>query len=135
MARARRDSDAGDLDSGIAARAGVFLGINYTGGAKDKRIARDLDVSPSMAKMLRGGRGWTVARLDQLLALFPAARDFIFPPPPTTAELARQLEQLARGFDALAEQLAAMRVEQRAEGAALRGEIALLRADVQGLRG
>lgn len=110
-------SNDGDLAS-IAARAGLFLEINYTGSAKDKRIARDFGVSPSMAKMLRGGRGWTVARLDQLLQLRPAARGFIFAPPGDA--LADRIEQLAQYLIRLDDGLAA-----------LRADLANLRRDMQ----
>lgn len=126
MARTARGSDAGDFDSGIAARAGAFLEINYIGSAKDKRIARDFAISPGMAKMLRGGRGWTVARLDQLVRRWPAAREFVFAPPQDL--LAQRLEQLAQGFQRLGDELAALRSE-------LRGDIAALREDVRSLRG
>jgi len=114
-------SDNGDLVRGIARRAGAWLEINYAGGSKDKRIARDLAISPGMAKQLRGGRGWTVARLDQVIGLWPAFRDFVFPPPD-------RLDQLAARFELLADELAALRVE-------LRDDIRAMREDISGLRG
>ena len=142
MARAPRGSDAGELDSGIAARAGAWLEINFVGPSKDKRIARELGVSPSMAKMLRGGRGWTVARLDQLAGLYAGFRDFVFPPPAAPPpvgvdELAVRLERVVQGLERLAEQIAELREELRAGADALRAELggglAALRADLQNL--
>lgn len=145
MARAPRGSDAGELDSGIAARAGAFLEINFAGPSKDKRIARELGVSPSMAKMLRGGRGWTVARLDQLAARFAGFRDFVFPPPAAPPvgvdELAARLERVVQGLERLAEQIGALRAELREElragtdalRAEFTGGLAALRTDLQNL--
>jgi hypothetical protein len=121
-------SDTGDLASGIAARAGAWLEINYAGGAKDKRIARDLGISPGMAKQLRGGRGWTVARLDQVIGLWPAFRDFVFPPPD-------RLDQLAERFARLADELALLRVELRDDIRGMRDDISAMRGDLQRLRG
>jgi hypothetical protein len=132
MARSARGSDNGELDSGTAARAGAFLEINYAGASKDKRIARDFGCSPSLAKQLRQGRMWTIARFDQLIALWPAARDFIFPPSPD--RLGEQLAELAQGFRALAARLGALEEELRTDRRELRADIAALRQDVQNLR-
>ena len=55
----------------VGERAGAFLEINYPGRSKDERIAQDLGISAGMAKLLRQGRAWTVARLDQALELWP----------------------------------------------------------------
>ncbi len=131
MARTGRGNENGDLGSGIAARAGAFLEINYAGGSKDKRIARDLAISAGMAKQLRGGRGWTVARFDQVMALFPAFRDFVFPP---ADQLNARLERLADRFERLADELAELRTELRTDRAEIRADIAGLRDDVRNLR-
>lgn len=150
MARGPADNEPGDLGSGIAARAGVFLEINYAGGSKDKRIARDLAISPGMAKQLRRGRGWTVARFDQVMALWPTGsptgfRDFVFPPPAdpgAAGELAARLEQLAQGFERLAAEIGALRRELQSRDDALRAELGTglaalrddFRRDLQSLR-
>jgi hypothetical protein len=119
VARSQDSNEVGESASAIGARAGAFLEINYAGASKDKRIARDLGISPQMARLLRQGRGWTVARFDQVLRLWPAAfRDFVFPP----------TEELYARLDRLADELAGLRAE-------LRADIAALRADVQNLRG
>jgi hypothetical protein len=91
-------------------RAGIFLEINYPGPSKDERIARDLGISRGMAKMLRRGRAWTVARLDQAMELWPRFREFVFPPPP-----GEPIEQLAAGFARLVDEVAELRQELRAE--------------------
>lgn len=122
MARTPRGNDNGDLGSGIADRAGAFLEINYSGASKDKRIARDLGISPGMAKMLRRGRGWTVARFEQVLGLWPGFRDFVFPPPPTADELVARLDRLV-------DELAQFRLEVRADLAGLREDIKNLREE------
>ena len=72
-------NDASESAS-IAARAAWFLEINHTGPHKDKRIARSLGISPAMAKLLRAGRGWTVARLDQAIRKWPGFVAFVWPP-------------------------------------------------------
>jgi hypothetical protein len=131
MARSPRDNENGELGSGIAARAGAFLQINYAGGSRDKRIARDLGISPSMAKMLRNGRGWTVARFDQVMRLWPPFRDFVFP---AADQLANRLEQLATEFGRLTDEFAELRRELRTDRAELRADVATLRQDVQNLR-
>jgi hypothetical protein len=100
----------------ISDRAAAFLDINYTGRSKDERIARDLGISPGMAKLLRQGRAWTVARLDQALELWPEFRGFVFPAP-RTDEIANQLEELAAGLGRLADEFAELRKELRAERA------------------
>jgi hypothetical protein len=105
-----------DLASGINARAGAFLEINYPGRSKDERIAHDLGISAGMAKMLRQGRAWTVARLDQALELWPEFRGFVFPAP-RTDQIANQLEELAAGLGRLADEFAELRKELRAERA------------------
>jgi hypothetical protein len=102
------------LASDISARAGAFLEINYPGRSKDERIARDLGISAGMAKMLRQGRAWTVARLDQAMELWPGFRGFVFPAP-RSEQIANRLEQLAAGFARLADEFAELRQELRAE--------------------
>jgi hypothetical protein len=103
-----------DLASGISARAGAFLEINYPGRSKDERIARDLGISAGMAKMLRQGRAWTVARLDQAIELWPGFRGYVFPAP-RSDQIANRLDQLAAGFARLADEFAELRQELRAE--------------------
>ncbi len=108
-------------------RAGTFLEINYAGPSKDERIARDLGISRGMAKMLRRGRAWTVARLDQAMELWPRFREFVFPPPP-----GEPIEQLAAGFARLVDEVAELRQELRAVRPlrdSLRGEPAKERAE------
>ena len=108
------DNRTSYLDSSIGARAGAFLEINYPGRGKDERIARDLGISAGMAKMLRQGRAWTVARLDQAIELWSGFRGFVFPAPPSD-QIANRLEQLAAGFARLADEFAELRQELRAE--------------------
>jgi hypothetical protein len=79
MATPKAYSEARYADNGIAARAGAFLEINHYGAHKDKRIARALSISPAMAKLLRAGRGWTVARLDQAILRWPTFQAFVWP--------------------------------------------------------
>jgi hypothetical protein len=140
MARGPAGNEPSELGSGIAARAGLFLEINFVGGSKDKRIARELGISPGMAKMLRAGRGWTVARVDQVMQRWPEFRDFVFPraEPATGAELAARLDQLAQGFERLAAEIGAFRAELQASNATLRAEFEIglgaLRQDLQALR-
>lgn len=70
-----------NLPSGIADRAATFLAVNHAGPNKDKRIARLFGISAGMAQLLRAGRGWTVARLDQAARLYGRAfGDFVWPP-------------------------------------------------------
>ena len=78
------------------------------GRGKDERIARDLAVSAGMAKMLRQGRGWTVARLDQAMELWPGFREFVFPTP-RSDQITNRLEQLATAFARLADEFAELR--------------------------
>ena len=108
------DNRTSYLDSSIGARAGAFLEINYPGRGKDERIARDLGISAGMAKMLRQGRAWTVARLDQAIELWSGFRGFVFPAPPSD-QIANRLEQLAAGLARLADEFAELRQELRAE--------------------
>jgi hypothetical protein len=102
------------LANNISSRAGAFLEIEYPGRSKDERIARDLGISAGMAKMLRQGRAWTVARLDQAIELWSGFRGFVFPAPPSD-QIANRLEQLAAGFARLADEFAELRQELRAE--------------------
>jgi hypothetical protein len=64
------DNDGGQSDNRIAHLAAQFLGARFQGPHRDKRIARELGISPGMAKLLRAGRGWTLARLDQAVRLY-----------------------------------------------------------------
>ncbi len=94
MARRSVTSETGTLGSGIAGRAAAFLAVNHVGAHKDKHIARAFGISPGMAKMLRAGRGWTVARLDQAARLYGRAfGDFVFP---STDEIHDQLDRIER---------------------------------------
>jgi hypothetical protein len=103
-----------ELDNSIGKRAGAFLEMNYPGGKKDERIAQDLGISTGMAKLLRQGRAWTVARLDQALELWPEFQGFIFPAPHRD-QIANRLEQLTDGFARLAKEFAELRQELRRE--------------------
>jgi hypothetical protein len=129
MARSPAGNETGDSDNGIARRAAAALELNHPGPNKDKRIAQALLISPGMAKQLRAGRGWTVARLDQVMRLFPGFRDLVFPP--TTEEI--------NGLDRLDGTIVALRDAIRGELALLRdeirGELALLRDEIRSLRG
>ncbi len=78
MARRKVSSDVSQ-SANIAHRAAAFLEINHLGPHKDKRIARALGISPAMAKILRAGRGWTVARLDQAMGRWPGFAAFVWP--------------------------------------------------------
>jgi len=116
--RARnRVNKATDLGSTVGERAGAFLEMNYPGRSKDERIAHDLGISAGMAKLLRQGRAWTIARLDQALELWPEFRGFVFPEP-RDDEIANRLEQLAAGFARLVEEFAELRQELRLKGLA-----------------
>jgi hypothetical protein len=101
------DNNIGDQANSIIGRAALFLEAKYTGRGKDERIARDLGISSGMAKLLRRGRAWTVARLNQGMELWPEFRAFVFRAP--RDQLADQLEHLAAGLTRLANELAALR--------------------------
>jgi hypothetical protein len=101
--------------SHIGPRAAAFLEMNYPGRGKDERIARDLGISDGMAKLLRQGRAWTVARLDQAMELWPGFRGFVFPAP-RFDQTVSQLEQLAAGLARLANEIAELRQELRNAG-------------------
>jgi hypothetical protein len=81
--------ETGDSGNGIAQQAAAEF--NHPGPNKDKRITQALLISPGMDKQRRAGRGWTVARLDQAMRLFPGFRDLVFPP--TTDEI-QELDRL-----------------------------------------
>jgi hypothetical protein len=100
-------NDPVDKDNTIVDRAALFLETKYTGRGKDERIARDLGISSGMAKLLRRGRAWTVARLNQGMELWPEFRAFVFRAP--RDQIADQLDQLAAGLARLANELAALR--------------------------
>jgi outer membrane murein-binding lipoprotein Lpp len=67
-----------------------------------------------MAKLLRQGRAWTVARLDQALALWPEFRGFVFPEA-RSDQIANRLERLAAGLARLANEVAELRQELRSD--------------------
>ncbi len=107
MATSRTDNKADQLDNSIAHSAAQFLGARFQGPHKDKRIARELGISPGMAKLLRAGRGWTVARLDQGVQLYgPEFCDAIFAQPRPADKLGDQLEAIS---DRLRELLSVVR--------------------------
>lgn len=62
MESGRTDTMIGQMDND---RVRWVLDQAYPGPHKAKRIARDFGVSPSMAKVLRAGRGWTLERMRQ----------------------------------------------------------------------
>jgi hypothetical protein len=101
------DKVVADTDNSIIERAALFLETKYTGRGKDERIARDLGISSGMAKLLRRGRAWTVARLNQGMERWPEFRDFVFRAP--RDQIADQFEHLAAGLARLANELAALR--------------------------
>ena len=98
--------------SSIGERAGVFLEINYPGRSKDERIAHDLGISVGMAKLLRQGRAWTVARLDQAMELWPGFREFVFPEP-RSDQIANLLAHLVAGLARVANEVGELRQELR----------------------
>jgi hypothetical protein len=79
----------------ISDRAGWFLEINHHGAHKDKRIARALGISLAMARLLRAGRGWTVARLDQCTTRWPNFHAFVFARTDQPDRIDRVLEEIA----------------------------------------
>jgi hypothetical protein len=93
--------DSVDAIDTIGDRAGWFLESHYAGPAKNKRIARALGISPGMAKLLRSGRGWTVARLEQAIACWPNFQAYVFP----------QAGDLHDRIDRVLEEIAALRGE------------------------
>ena len=102
------DNIIGRPNNTIIHRAGAFLELKFTGRGKDERIARDLGISAGMAKLLRRGRSWTAARLNQAMELWPDFCVFVFRPP-RGDQVSKQLEQLAAGLARLASELAALR--------------------------
>lgn len=80
-------------DSAVSRRAGLWLDRLHPGPHKDKRIGQALGISPAMAKLLRRGRGWTVARIDQALGLWPGFGVAIVT---DEADLARRLADVER---------------------------------------
>jgi hypothetical protein len=110
VGRTEADNNIDDPDKSIIGRAALFLETKYTGHGKDERIARDLGISAAMAKLLRRGRAWTVARLNQAMELWPEFRGFVFRAP-RSDQVADQLEQLGVGLARLANELAELRHE------------------------
>jgi hypothetical protein len=83
------------MDNSIAGRAAEFLETSYLGPHKDKRVARDLGISPGMAKLLRAGQGWTLARLDQAVLFYGGSfGDQVFGPVRTTDEIQARFDQI-----------------------------------------
>ena len=102
----------------------TWLGVLAPGPAPSSRstilaVARTrasrarLEISAGMAKLLRSGRGWTVARLDQAIQLWPGFRDFVFAP--ADDRLVNRLEQLALGLARLANQIGELRQQLLAD--------------------
>jgi hypothetical protein len=113
--RRNQSKEATVIASSIGERAGGFLEINYRGRSKDERIAQDLGISPGMSKLLRQGRAWTVARLDQALALWPEFRGFVFAEP-RSEQIVNSLRQLTAGLAQLAVEVAQLRQELLTKG-------------------
>ena len=79
----------------LAERAALFLETEYPRPHRDKRIARDYRISPSMARVLRAGRGWTAERLDQAVRLYGHRFvDALFGAEPDAHELRAELDGL-----------------------------------------
>jgi len=100
MKRRLLANDVSNHDT-LISRAAEFLDVNYAHlPCKDKQIARAFGISPAMARVLRAGRGWTVARLDQAAQIFGRPfRDAVWPPP--TDEIREELAQIRRQLDEL----------------------------------
>ena len=96
-------------NDGISARAALFLEINFAGPDKDKRIARVLNVSPRVARELRGGRAWDERRLIQARELWPSFWDFLYPNAESVerklAALLFQMSRLDQKFEELLKRL------------------------------
>lgn len=54
----------------IADRAAWFVSRVDSGACGDKRTARRFEISESMARLLRLGRGWTLPRIEQARRIF-----------------------------------------------------------------
>jgi hypothetical protein len=94
------------MNSSIANRAAGFLETSHPGPHKDKRIARELGVSPGMAKLLRTGRGWTLARLDQAVLLHGRSfGDHVFSQLRTADTIQVQLDKVQVQLDKVGAQL------------------------------
>lgn len=65
MARNRKANVTAETANEIAARATWFLNQTDGGAHGDKRVASRFSISLSMAKLLRRGQGWTLARIEQ----------------------------------------------------------------------
>ena len=61
--------------SDFGMRAGQALDLVVPGPHRDKIVARHLGVSVRMAKYLRAGQHWSIARLNQASAVFGGAFD------------------------------------------------------------
>lgn len=92
----------------ISSRAAWFLEINHSGAHKDKRIARALGVSPAMAKLLRAGRGWTVARLDQAILRWPNFATFVLP---TAQDSDDRLDRVLEEISAVKEEISNLKTK------------------------
>lgn len=102
------------MSSETAILAGKYLEQRFSGASTNKRIAQWAQISPEMAKLLRRGEGWTVARLDQAAKAFgDSFRLFVYqlrPAGPSTmptpsdliAELAHLRSELAQTREEIA---------------------------------
>lgn len=107
MSRPRKANVITEMANEITARAGYFLDANLPGPSKDKRLAQLLGISPDMAGLLRRGRGWTIARLEQVRRIYGA-----------------QFDQMVFGIPARRDEVFSALAELRAEIAQTREEIA-----------
>jgi len=75
MPRTAKRKGIAKMRNVIAQRAGAFLHDAYAGPHRDKRIARDFNISLRMAQYLRSGYHWTTERLAQMSAMAGPAFD------------------------------------------------------------
>src|SRR5581483_11149042 len=81
MSRDRRMSDIAQNGNEITSRLRFYFETQIMGPHKVKRLAQIFDCSPDMAKLLKRGEGWTLARMEQARKHFgPSFIDFVFGP-------------------------------------------------------